>query len=142
MYSIFAFCRRVFARIIEDAPHLKALGVRLILQPMTSARELRVWLAANGFAIEEERYAKEKEKLYVVIAASYIGQPYSLSPEDSYVGFGTGDLHSEWIQKQIGALQKQVNGLAKAGKEDPNLNSLVASLTARLDVAEGSSHDG
>ncbi len=131
----------LIASILEAAEFVKNSDICLILQPMTSARELRLWLAANGFAIEEERFAKEKEKLYVVIAASYTGEPYAISPEDSFIGFGKGELLAEWIQKQIGGLQKQVNGLAKAGKEDPDLNMLVASLTARLDAVKRSSHD-
>lgn len=133
---------KLIASILEAAEFVKDAGIRLILQPMTSARELRLWLAANGFAIAEERFAKEQEKLYVIIAASYTGKPYVISEEDSYIGFGSGELLAHWMQKQISALQKQVDGLAKAGREDPKLNSLVASITARLDAVERSSHDG
>lgn len=132
----------LIASILEAAEFVKDPKVRLILQPMSSAKELRLWLAQNGFAIEEERFAKEKEKLYVVIAASYTGESYELSSEDSYAGLGTGDLFPEWIRRQIIGLQKQVNGLAKAGKEDAELNRLVASLSARLDNLERTSYDG
>lgn len=124
----------LIASILEAAEFVKNGNIRLILQPMTSSRELRLWLAANGFSIEEERFAKEKEKLYVVIAASYTGKPYALSDEDSYIGFGKGELLTEWIQKQMGGLQKQAAGLAKAGRADAELNSLIASLAARQDA--------
>ena len=126
---------------MEAAQFVRNPALRLILQPMSSARELRLWLAANGFAITEERFAKEKEKLYVVIAASYTGEPYELSVEDSHVGFGDGELLAEWIAKLLGGLQKQADGLAKAGREDEALSALIASLTARLKDAERSSHD-
>lgn len=132
----------LIASILEAAEFVKDGAIRLILQPMTSVRELRLWLAANGFAIDEERFAKEREKLYVVIAAAYTGVAYTLSEEDSYIGFGSGELLGEWIQKQITALQKQVDGLAKAGREDPLLNRLVASLKERLQAVERNSHDG
>lgn len=132
----------LIASIIEAAAFVKDPKVRLILQPMTSARELRVWLAQNGFVIDEEKYAKEKEKLYVIISASYTGVPYELPEVDSYVGFGKGELLAEWIEKQIAAIQKQVNGLAKAGKEDAALNRLLAALQERLDTVERNSHDG
>ncbi len=132
----------LIASILEAAEFVRDSQIRLILQPMTSARELRMWLAANGFAIEEERFAKEREKLYVVIAASYTGEPYTISEVDSYIGFSSDVLLGEWIQKQIQSLQKQVDGLAKAGREAPLLNRLVASLTERLKAVERSSHDG
>ena len=132
----------LIASIIEAAEFVKDPNIRLILQPMTSVRELRVWLAENGFAIDEEKYAKEKEKLYVIISASYAGVPYDLSEVDSYIGFGKGELLAEWIGKQITAIQKQVNGLAKAGKEDEALNRLLAALQERLDTVERNCYDG
>ena len=131
----------LIASILEAAEFVRDPEIRLILQPMTSSRELRLWLSANGFAITEERLAKEKEKLYVVIAATYTGEPYTMSVEDSYIGFGDGELLPEWIAKQLGGLQKQADGLAKAGREDGALCALIASLTARLKDAERSSHD-
>lgn len=129
----------LIASILEAAPFVRNSAIRLILQPMTSARELRLWLAQNGFVITEERFAAEKEKLYVVLCASYCGAPYALSDADSYAGVGNDQpLYGEWLRRQIASLQKQVNGLAKAGREDPALHSLVASLQERLDAHERS----
>lgn len=129
----------LIASILEAAPFVQNPAIRLILQPMTSVRELRIWLAANGFTISEERFAAEKEKLYVVLCASYTGTPYELSDADSYAGCGDDQpLYGEWLRRQIAALQKQVNGLAKAGREEPLLNALVASLQARLGAHERS----
>lgn len=127
----------LIASILEAADFVRDPNVRLILQPMSSARELRLWLAANGFAVIEERFAAEKEKLYVVLCAAYCQTPYTLSDVDSYVGVGTGDpLFSEWIRRQIATIEKQVKGLAKAGREDPSLNALLVGLQNRLDAHE------
>ena len=129
----------LIASILEEAPFVKDPAIRLILQPMTSVRELRLWLAANGFAVSEERFAAEKEKLYVVLCASYTGTPYALSDGDSYAGCGCDQpLYGAWLQRQIAALQKQVGGLAKAGREDPALTALVKELTLRLETHERS----
>ena len=123
----------LIASILEAAPFVKDPAIRLILQPMTSVRELRLWLAANGFAVSEERFAAEKEKLYVVLCASYTGTPYPLSDADSYAGSGEDQpLFGAWLKRQIAALQKQVDGLAKAGREDVALNALVKELSQRL----------
>lgn len=129
----------LIASILEAATFVRDPKIRLILQPMSSARELRLWLAENGFEIVEERFAAEKEKLYVVMCAHYKGVPYPLSEIDSYVGSGTADqLFGEWIRRQIIAVSKQVNGLAKAGREDPALNALLQGLQERLDGYERS----
>lgn len=129
----------LIASILEAATFVRDPAVRLILQPMTSARELRLWLAANGFAVTEERFAAEKEKLYVVLCASYCGKPYVLSDVDSYAGLGSAHpLYGEWLRRQIASLQKQVNGLLRAGREDPLLNTLIACLQERLDAHERS----
>ncbi|MBQ7828458.1 MAG: SAM-dependent methyltransferase [Clostridia bacterium] len=127
----------LIASILEAAPFVRDPAIRLILQPMTSARELRLWLAANGFAVTEERFAAEKEKLYVVLCASFCGKPYEPTDADSYAGCGHDQpLYGEWLRRQIASLQKQVNGLAKAGREDLRLNALVDELQERLDAHE------
>lgn len=129
----------LIASILEAATFVRDSQIRLILQPMTSARELRLWLAQNGFAVTEERFAAEREKLYVVLCASYCGKPYVLSDADSYAGCGNAHpLYGEWVKRQIASLQKQVNGLAKAGREDLALNALVAELQERCDAHERS----
>ncbi len=123
----------LIASILEAAPFTRDPQIRLILQPMTSARELRVWLAEQGFAITEERFAAEKEKLYVVMAATYTGIPYVLSEADSYAGFGCAHpLYRQWIARQITGLQKQAAGLAKAGRPDAALEALIGELKARI----------
>lgn len=56
-------------RILEKAeklyPHIK----NYILQPMTAIEETRKFLEENGFLIENERLAKEDNKIYTVILA-------------------------------------------------------------------------
>jgi tRNA (adenine22-N1)-methyltransferase len=129
----------LISSILEAAIFVRNPQIRLVLQPMSSARELRLWLAENGFEIVEERFAAEKEKLYVVMCAHYTGAPYALSEVDSCVGTGTVDpLFGQWICRQIAAVSKQVNGLAKAGREDLALNALLKGLQDRLEEYERS----
>lgn len=130
----------LIASILEATEFVRDASIRLILQPMSSAKELRLWLASNGFEIIEERFATEKEKLYVVLCAQYIGVSNELSEVDGYVGFGAEDpLFGEWIRRQIAAIEKQVNGLSKAGREDPQLNELLGQLKKRLAIQERNS---
>ncbi len=42
---------------------------QFVLQPMTAVEETRKYLSENGFMIEDERLAKEGDKIYTVISA-------------------------------------------------------------------------
>ncbi|MBQ2718458.1 MAG: SAM-dependent methyltransferase [Clostridia bacterium] len=64
--------------ILAAAPFVREQRVRLILQPMTHAADLRRYLAAEGFAVLGERYATAAGKVYLCLAAEYTGEPYAL----------------------------------------------------------------
>ena len=63
----------VIAGIIDRAPWLKNSNITLILQPMTSAWELRKYLYENGFYIETEPTLFEKGKVYSVMRVYFDG---------------------------------------------------------------------
>lgn len=56
-------------RILEDAKNLYPDIKHYVLQPMTAVEETRKFLEKNGFCIEDERLAKEENKIYTVILA-------------------------------------------------------------------------
>ena len=60
------------AAILEAAPWVQNAGIRLILQPMTRAEDLRRWLLTNGFTVLEEHLIRDKHHLYPVLAAEYV----------------------------------------------------------------------
>lgn len=49
-------------------------GVKLILQPMTKQRELREFLTTNGFHINTEVLAREKERIYTIMCCCFDGK--------------------------------------------------------------------
>ncbi|MDD4238723.1 MAG: class I SAM-dependent methyltransferase [Desulfotomaculaceae bacterium] len=55
--------------ILAGAPQTLAGIKRLVLQPMTDAGDLRVWLAANGWKIADEELVEDDGRIYVIIAA-------------------------------------------------------------------------
>lgn len=55
--------------IIENDKDRLTSVKRFILQPMTAVEETRRYLAENGFLIEDERLAKENDKIYTIISA-------------------------------------------------------------------------
>lgn len=64
----------VIASILAGAPWLRETGTRLALQPMTSAEDLRRYLAGNGFEIIEERPVLSQGRPYSALLAAFTGE--------------------------------------------------------------------
>ena len=92
----------VISGIIDRAPFVKDSSVKLILQPMTAARELREYLAQNGFEVEQEQAVRENRKVYSVMVARFSGKPYILDSVTSLIGHLKVDSEAskEYIKKQ------------------------------------------
>ena len=75
------------AAILEAAPWVKDGRVRLILQPMTRAEDLRRWLLQNGFSVLEEHLIIDGRHLYPVMAAEYTAAPICEDEVSIYGGF-------------------------------------------------------
>ena len=65
-------------RIVDSSALSRSSGVRLILQPMTRAAELRRGLVENGFSIIDEALAEDEKlgegRIYQIIVAEYTGE--------------------------------------------------------------------
>ena len=75
------------AAILEAAPWVKSGDLRLILQPMTRAEDLRRWLLSHGFTILEEHLIIDGRHLYPVMAAEYTAAPVCEDELAIYGGF-------------------------------------------------------
>lgn len=64
----------VIVSILDAAPWLKETGIRLALQPMTRAEDLRRYLADHGFEILEERPVISQGRPYSVLLTVYTGR--------------------------------------------------------------------
>ena len=73
------------AAILSAAPWVRTGDVPLILQPMSSFPDLRGWLQGNGFAIQEERLAREGEMLYTALLVR-AGEMAPLSLAEVWLG--------------------------------------------------------
>ena len=118
--------------ILENAPFVKDESIRLILQPMTHAADLRQYLAAEGFAIVEERTACAAGKCYFCLAAEYTGTPYAISRVEA--AFGPRSLRVpdqaflSLLEKEIRATDKKCRGLQKKGTPDQDEEAYLTSL--------------
>lgn len=74
-------------RIISEAPWLCAMDKHLVLQPMTTAMQLREGLAALGFTIDREEAVVDSDKIYSVMSVYYTDQKRdNLKLIDLYMG--------------------------------------------------------
>nr|WP_297174142.1 class I SAM-dependent methyltransferase [uncultured Agathobaculum sp.] len=66
--SIAGMGGQTIAQILQNAPWTRAGAHLLLLQPMTMVYELRQWLWAHGYAIEQEAVCREDRRRYVVLS--------------------------------------------------------------------------
>lgn len=75
---IFGMGGEMIIHILSEAPWVRDPSVRLILQPMTRASELRQYLAANGFCTVDETVVMT-DRPYQIICAEYDGTHRTLT---------------------------------------------------------------
>ena len=122
-YAICGMGGELIADIIDRAPHLRAHGIRLILQPMTKPAVLRRYLAENGFKTLAESYSSDAGKYYLCISAEYSGECSSLSDIEAELG-ELGKRRAE-TEAERGYIETRVRSLTRAasGKARGNDNS-------------------
>ncbi len=102
----------VIVNILKNCEWIKSNAISLILQPTTSAEELRRFLILNGFEIKSEIPVSENKKLYSVMTAKFTGAKLTY-PEHFYFT-GKIPLTAEgilYIKKQQKRLLECMNAL-------------------------------
>ena len=94
--------------ILENCPWRRQ--VHLILQPMTTIPDLRLWLAQQGFGWSEQ-VVQEGKKFYVILSARHTGTVRTLSPLEQEIGFV--DWQSESVRRYAGWKQQRFQKLAQ-----------------------------
>lgn len=108
----------MIARILGQAPWLRDGSRRLILQPMTSAEDLRAYLAQAGFAVLRERAAEEDGHVYSVMQAAF--RPEEPARGGLYPYIGAVDASTpgnrRYLSVQMLRLEKRARGLRITGE--------------------------
>ena len=107
--------------ILENCP-FPLDPVKLILQPMTKARELRKWLYRAGFELSAETCVRDDRYLYAVMQAQYSGTSYAADAAAECLG--ALDLcqpaSQDYAQRVYAQLCKARDGRRSAGQlEEP-----------------------
>lgn len=96
------------ASILAAAPWTR--DCRLLLQPMTSFPDLRLWLQQNGYMIENEKIVREGNRLYSIWSVTG-GTMAPLSPAELWVGVQSDDpLRMEYLTMMEEKLERSLRG--------------------------------
>lgn len=102
-------------KILSAAEWIKSEKYELILQPMTSAEDLRKFLLENGFSITKECAVTSAGRIYTVIKACYTGETKECDPYFYYVGMLTenmGDDEKKYIMRKRKILAKLASDIS------------------------------
>lgn len=103
------------AAILEAADFVKDRRLRLVLQPMTRAEDLRRWLLHSGFSVLEEHLVRDKRHLYPVLAAEYTAADPCEDGVLIYGGFFTAEEGRPYRQMMAEHLLRKAAGLSHSG---------------------------
>ena len=103
------------AAILEAAPWVRDRRLRLILQPMTRAEDLRRWLLQNGFAVMEEHLITDGRHLYPVLAAEYTAAAPCADEVLIYGGFFAAEEGRPYRRMMAEHLHRRAAGLTHSG---------------------------
>ena len=111
----------LIVKILSQDERLKDPNFRFILQPMSRAEELRVFLAENGFKMLSECKTEGDGRIYSVINAEYNGEKYALSKMEMVFGV-TPDrenhLERIYAEKEEKRLVAKLSGLENSDSEE------------------------
>ena len=121
----------LITKIIMRTQWLRDGNKRLILQPMSRADTLRLFLCENGFHIQEEKACISAGKSYSVMLCVYDGMKRTCSDVFQYIGLLEND-HSYESKRYIYVinekLKKMLKGFDQNSDEYKNLYQTVSHL--------------
>ncbi len=123
----------LIASIIKKTQWLCDSGKRLILQPMTRADSLRIFLCQNGFKPEYEKACICAGKSYSVMVSSYDGNIRECSDEFKYIGLLEHDNSQEakrYVYTVNEKLKKKIRGLSDGSTEKTSMQKLINKFEA------------
>ncbi len=118
------------AEILAAAPWVANERYRLVLQPMSKPERLRLFLAENGFSIQEEDVVAEGERLYTVMTVAFTGECRSLTYAEALMG---NIPHTpdgiRYIKKLGGRIAEHLAGLPFREEYEDERRDLSAAAT-------------
>lgn len=106
------------ADILAAAPWTRERDVPLVLQPMSSMDDLRLWLERHGYTIVKEELAREGETLYTALLVRS-GAMVPMTAAERLAGKNTDHpLRGAWLDRWLDKTDRALTGLARAQKPE------------------------
>ena len=119
-------------RIVSNAPWILSAEKHLVLQPMTTAAQLRRGLAKFGFWIDREEAVFDGKKIYSVISAVFTGEKAE-NVDAVYEHMGRivpGSEHSaRYAQSVLHNLTNKRRGMAHTGCDTSELQFAIDEIS-------------
>lgn len=121
------------AHILEHAPWTDWTGIKLILQPMSTQPELRLWLGKHGFVISWEKLVQEGNTIYVIQGVE-AGKEEAFTQSELWAGRQNHDpLRGVWLDHLLRKVNRALEGLRQAreaSEKQHELEQVYAGLLA------------
>ena len=124
------------AAIVQAAPWTSDGRHTLLLQPMTRAEDLRLFLMEHGFRITRETLARDRGTIYPIMEAVPGEMALSLGQLWGGAALLRDPLGDRYIIERIIRLQTAVAGLSRSGRQPEKADRLRDILTALLSMRE------
>ena len=127
----------LIARILAASDWVRDGEKHLVLQPMSPADDLRVWLCDNGFCVKNELVVREVRRLYIVMDAVYDGKKRVCTPEYPYIGTLSplDGERKEYLERQLRRVNRHADSLLNTDShfgERERLLGIAAAIERRL----------
>ncbi|MBR4184943.1 MAG: SAM-dependent methyltransferase [Clostridia bacterium] len=127
----------LIARIIGASDYTRRPDVRLILQPMSSPAELRLFLAAAGFAVLDERLCRSAGKIYTAMHCVWDGAVREFTPAEMLLGRANIEkkdpLFREFAEEWLARIETQIAGRRAGGLGTADEEQLRKEILAILE---------
>lgn len=111
----------------------------IILQPMKSAPDLRIWLYQNGYTIVDESLAIDRGRYYPIMRCIWTGCPERLDLLDAWVGPVLLRVKPADLSSWLAILHRR---LEKHGRSQPELRAVADRIAGMLDQQSAERHPG
>ncbi len=121
----------LIVKILEASQYVRNKNVRLVLQPMTTAKELREYLQ-DGFSTIAEKIVFEDNKVYQILCVQYVGGFVPLSDVELELGKlniqNKEDNFDKLLNFAIAKKQKRYEGLRLGGYDTSEIEKEIQEL--------------
>ena len=121
----------LIAKILDASEYVKNKSVKLILQPMTSIKELREYLSC-GFLIYDEEIVLDSGKLYQIICAEYDGNDHLFSETELELGkiniINKEPLFKDFVNNLLNKKLKKMEGLKTGGYDIKSIEEEIKEI--------------